>query len=672
MARIPDVHRHRRARAGRPNPRRVRLLAATLAASLTLVIAWAGWDWVRGDQAAQSSTIGHPVPFRPVPLGLAMALIGALAGVGLMRWFGGADSGAGTRHEHDGFETSLAGTAEAVILANAGGQIQFINPAAEILFGRLSEDIAGSPLTSLFPEFCDASGAATWQEQITAAGGNADIPVVRETRGRRAGGETFPARLWLRGRSIGGRRQVMVNVQDASEPERQDLEIAYLRAHDPLTGLLNRQEAYARLALIAAQPDDSDQPGRVVCHLDLDQLTVVNTTCGPRAGDKLLQQVARLIETKLGPAQMVARLGGDAFGVLLADGDLDTAVDLCEGLLQTVRGFLFTWQDRSIDVALSIGIAAWDRDSMTAEEALGRADTACQLAKRNGGNRIYVYRDGEAEMTRLRADMHLVGTISRAISTGGFYLLAQPIVPIGQGAADECHYEILVRMVDDAGQLVSPSRFIPAAERYILMPAVDRWIIGHLFAQQGQTLRTWYQSHPDDCLFAVNLSGTTVADAGFRRYLRRQFDSYSIPYPSVCFEITETAAMGSLAGATAFIEEFSALGCRFSLDDFGTGLSSYAYLRALGVHYLKIDGSFVRGLVDDPVNRAMVESINQIAHVLGLKTIAEWAEDEPTLAALREIGVDYAQGFAVGAAIPVTEFSLPQAASLPVTPSEPL
>ena len=167
------------------------------------------------------------------------------------------------------------------------------------------------------------------------------------------------------------------------------------------------------------------------------------------------------------------------------------------------------------------------------------------------------------------------------------------------------------------------------------MPAVDRWIIGHLFAQQGETLRAWHQGHPNDFLFAVNLSGTTVADAGFRRYLKRQFEDYSIPYPSVCFEITETAAMGSLAGATAFIEEFSALGCRFALDDFGTGLSSYAYLRALGVHYLKIDGSFVRGLAEDPVNRAMVESINQIAHVLGLKTIAEWAEDEPTLAALR-------------------------------------
>jgi diguanylate cyclase (GGDEF)-like protein/PAS domain S-box-containing protein len=564
----------------------------------------------------------------------------------------------GSLDERVRFEASLAESTEAMILADGGGSLLFINPAAEILFGRLNQDLAGITVTDLFPGLCDEPCIAAWKAQVASAGATATVPMIREARGQRADGDFFPVRLWLSGQLIDGEPRVLVNVQDLSEAERQDRDLAYLRAHDQLTGLINRQQIFSHLAMVAAHASDGAQGVRVICHLDLDQFTIVNTTCGPRAGDKLLQQVARLIEAKLAPAEALARVGGDAFGVLLPHGDLDAAVDLCDALMQTVRGFLFTWQDRAFDVALSIGITAWDPRTEPPEEAMGRAEIACRLAKRSGRNRIHVYREGETDLSQFRTDMHLVATINRALSSGGFHLFAQPIVAIGPDAPGEQHFEILVRMVGDAGLLVAPSRFIPAAEHYILMPAVDRWIINHLFVQQGETLRVWHQRHPDAFLFAVNLSGTTVADEGFRRYLKRQFEDCRVPYPSVCFEITETAAIGSLAGAAAFIEEFSALGCRFALDDFGTGLSSYAYLRALGVHYLKIDGSFVRGLAEDPVNRALVESINRVAHVLGLKTIAEWAEDEPTLAALRQIGVDYAQGYAVGMAVLMPAFSL--------------
>lgn len=577
----------------------------------------------------------------------------------------------GSQDEHSRFEASLAESTEAMILTDGSGSLLFINAAAEILFGRLNQDLAGITLTDLFPGLCDEPCLAAWRGQVASAGATATVPMIREARGQRADGAVVPVHLWLCSQLLDGEPRVLVSVQDLSEAEQQDRDFAYLRAHDPLTGLLNRQELYARLALISAQPSGGAQGVRVICHLDIDQFTILNTTCGLKAGDKLLQQVARLIEAKLAPAEALARVGGDAFGVLLPQGDLDGAIDLCEALMQTVRGFLFTWQDRSFDVTLSIGITAWDPGTEPPEEALGRADTTCRLAKRNGRNRIHVYREGETELTRLHADMHMLGTIKEALGAGGFYLSAQPIVPISPGSCEERHYEILVSMVDDSGQWVSPSRFIPAAEHYILMPAVDRWIINHLFVQQGETLRAWHRRHPDAFLFAVNLSGTTVADEGFRRYLRRQFEDCGIPYPSVCFEITETAAVGSLAGAAAFIEEFSALGCRFALDDFGTGLSSYAYLRALGVHYLKIDGSFVRGLAEDPINHALVESIHRVAQVLGLKTIAEWAEDEPTLAALRQIGVDYAQGYAVGAALPLQEFSLSQADAGPSDPPGP-
>ena len=354
----------------------------------------------------------------------------------------------------------------------------------------------------------------------------------------------------------------------------------------------------------------------------------------------------------------MARLGGDEFAALLRVRDLDAAIDLCEGLMQTVRGFLFTWQHRSLDIATSIGMAPWDPLAESPDEALCRAEMACQLAKRGGRNRIHVYRDGEAELIRLRGDMHLVSTINQALSDGSFTLFAQPIVPLASIHPTECHFEILVRMVDDKGTLVAPARFIPAAEHYILMPAVDRWIISRLFALQAENLRTWHRANPDRFLFAVNLSGTTVTDDGFLRFVKRQFDEWQIPYPSICFEITETAAVGSLEQARTLIQDLSARGCRFALDDFGTGLSSYAYLRALGVHYLKIDGTFVRGVATDDIDRAMVESINHIGHILGLQTIAEWVEDEDTLAMVRALRLDYAQGYGVGAAIPLADFTL--------------
>jgi len=692
---------------------RVWVALAVLVAALIAAIAWATWEGLRADRSeAQAVAVrAAEAPQGRFALGLALALAAGLAGATLARWArgaGGTPVNAAEPHSDQAtLHAVLVGTTEAMILADPQCQIRRVNPAAEILFGYLGEDLAGSEITALFPGLCDEQVSAAVRAQIAAAGNPAMAPVVRESEARRADGQRFPARLWVRGLPLDGEQYLLITVQDITDQDQQGQEIAFLRSHDQLTGLLNRQEFLARLAAVSSLPPPKppvpwDTPaapahtaslgrnarpsggraapgatdvaaraplpqaadGRVpcvLCHLDLDQFALVNITCGPRAGDKLLQQVARLIEAQLGPADLVARLGGDEYAILLRSGGVDAAIDLCEGLMQTVRGFLFTWQDRSFDIAMSIGISPWDPVTEAADDAMGRADTACHLAKRNGRNRIHVYREGEAAVIRLRGDMHLVSTITQALSAGGFNLFAQPIVPLAGDPDAECHFEILVRMVDGTGALVVPSRFIPAAEHYILMPMVDRWIITRLFALQAENLRAWHQANPDQFLFAVNLSGTTITDDGFLRYLKRQFEDWQIPYPSICFEITETAAVGSLEHARTFIQELSALGCRFALDDFGTGLSSYAYLRAFGVHYLKIDGTFVRGVADDEVNRAMVESINHVGHILGLKTIAEWAEDERTLAVLRALQVDYAQGFAVGAAVPVEEFTLAHA-----------
>ena len=268
--------------------------------------------------------------------------------------------------------------------------------------------------------------------------------------------------------------------------------------------------------------------------------------------------------------------------------------------------------------------------------------------------------------------MHLVSTISRALNKGRFRLYAQPIMPLAAAGAGRTHYEILVRMLDEQGAPVVPDHFIPAAERYVLMPAVDRWIIHQLFSTQGEQLRAWHAEHRDQFLFAINLSGTSLGDEGFLPFLQRQFEQQRIPPASICFEITETAAIRSLSHARHFMRTLSAMGCTFALDDFGSGLSSYNYLRELPVEYLKIDGSFVQDMNSNPVNYALVASINQIAHVLGLKTIAEWAENDSTINQLRALNVDYAQGYAIGTPLPVVDcdFDIVSALTVGETPHD--
>ena len=334
---------------------------------------------------------------------------------------------------------------------------------------------------------------------------------------------------------------------------------------------------------------------------------------------------------------------------------------MCDDLMHTVRNFLYTWRERSYAVAISIGVTAFMPDHESPELELAKADVACHMAKREGRNRVHVYNDDDMSLSRHHGEMHLVSAISQALSAGDFRLYAQPIIPLGSTGSVPCagaqttHYEILVRMLDEHGQLVTPASFIPAAERYILMPAVDRWVIHQLFSTQAQGLRRWHRHHPGDFLYAVNISGTSVSDASFLPYLKRQFELHEVPPSTICFELTETAALRSVSQARGFIRTLGELGCSFALDDFGSGLSSYAYLRELPVQYLKIDGGFVHNMHLDPVNYALVASINQVAHVLGLKTIAEWAENDSIIAQLRALSVDFVQGFAIGSPLPVVD-----------------
>lgn len=620
--------------------------------------------WVLIDH--MDSEYASEIIYSRLTLGLGLAATFLLATLALYRWVVSQSRNSlkertDLRESRLKLQAILSATTDGIILTDVQGRIEIFNPSAEMMFGRLTEDVLNANLFKLLPEFVSSEGADSLLRQQDAEHAP---PLVRETIGRRKGGTKFPARLWVSSIRFDEEPHILIVVQDLTEHERNEKHLAFLEQRDVLTGLLNRREFEHRLTTILADPQTGPGVPHVLSQIDADRFKLINDTCGHEAGDEMLKQLAMLIKAKLSVAELTCRSGGDEFIALFKHRTAEEVRKICDGLTQTVRNFIFTWRDQSFDVAVSIGLVEFMPENEGASGVLSKADIACHMAKAHGRDRIHIYHEGDVELIRHHGDMHLVATISQALDEGRFHLYAQPIVPIAS-SSKRLHFEVLVRMIDEEGTAIIPDQFIPAAERYILMPSVDRWIINRLFSLQAENLRAWHHIEPDNFLFAVNLSGTSIADEGFLRYLKRQFTDWDVPYRSICFEITETAAVSDLERARTFMQELNALGCTFALDDFGTGLSSYTYLKELPVDYLKIDGSFVRGMSEDPVNYALVESITQIGHVLGLQTIAEWAEDKATLTQLRALNVDFAQGFGVGEALPVCDLTLADAAIPP-------
>jgi diguanylate cyclase (GGDEF)-like protein/PAS domain S-box-containing protein len=542
----------------------------------------------------------------------------------------------------------LGATSDGVVVVDSDLRIRLFNPAAEILFGRLSEETLEVPIGALIPGL-DTPEAAFADAQVDPSS-----PRVRHLEGIR-GGDPFPLRLLLRDLRLDGEPWLLVLAKDQTESERTESRIDYLQRHDPLTGLRNRKDFERAVAMTAMETREAGHP-HALCLMDLDHFKLINTACGHGAGDKLLKHVARIIATRFADAKAIGRLGGDEFAALFGGDAAPTAQSRCEDLVGTLRGFPFTWHERSYDVSLSVGLATFV-PARGVSDVLAQVDIACQTAKAQGGDRVCLYSEGDAASARHRAEVGLISTIGGALEHGRFRLIAQPIVPL-RSVDQPVHYEVLARMRDDQGNPVSPERFIPAAERYILMPAVDRWIVAQLLASEGERLRAWHSRHPKRFLFAVNLSATTLADDGFLSFLEGQFADNRVPYASICFEVTETAAIADLARARSFMQRLRDLGSVFAVDDFGAGFASYAYLKHLPVQYLKIDGSLVRKIESEPVDRALVESINHMGHVLGLATIAEWAETPQVVETLRELGVDYAQGYGVGKPVALDALAL--------------
>lgn len=444
-----------------------------------------------------------------------------------------------------------------------------------------------------------------------------------------------------------GEQNLLLVCEDVTETRELAEKIAYQASHDALTGLVNRAEFDVCLQQVVDNlPEEKVE--HALCYLDLDQFKVVNDTCGHMAGDELLRQIGDLLRKNIRHRDLLARLGGDEFGILMIECSVQQAIQVCEKLRNAIRDYLFCWEDRSFNIGVSIGIAMINKTSGNSVELLKEADSACYAAKEGGRNRVHVFRPDDEEMASRQGEMQWVEKIQRGLEEDRFKLYGQLIVPIS-GRKEGKHFETLIRYCDDNGNIIPPGAFLPAVERYNLAVALDQWVIRNLFG--------WLAEHPrflaDLLQCSVNLSGLSLSDEKMLDFIDQQFQNWQIPRQKICFEITETAAISHLGSARMFIKTLRDKGSLFSLDDFGSGLSSFAYLKNLPVDYLKIDGLFVKDILHDEVDRAMVESINAIGHVMHKKTIAEFVENDEILAKLNQIGVDYAQGYGIAKPVPL-------------------
>ncbi len=444
---------------------------------------------------------------------------------------------------------------------------------------------------------------------------------------------------------------VLLVCEDVTEARELSQQLTRLSRIDPLTSLINRREFERRLGVLLTE-DERARGEHALLYLDLDQFKVINDTCGHAAGDTLLRQVARTLSGVVRRGDTLARLGGDEFGVLLERCALEQAMRVAGSVRAAIREMGFVWENRTFLLGVSIGVVPILEHDGDITEIMRAADAACYGAKDKGRNRVHVYRDDDAGLARRHKEMEWVTRISQALAEGRFHLCFQPIVPLQPGCGGDDRFELLLRMQDANGSIVLPGAFIPAAERFNLATRLDRWVV--------RTTLNWLRRRPEllrsGTNFNINLSGQSLADEEFRDFAETEFEQSGVPGERICFEITETAAITDVVGATNFIHALKALGCRFALDDFGAGLSSFGYLKTLPVDVVKIDGMFVKGMADDPIDRAMVKSINEIGRVMGKETVAEFVEHRSLLDRLREMNVGFAQGYGIGRPEPLDTF----------------
>ena len=547
------------------------------------------------------------------------------------------------RTEKDLFRVTLASIGDAVITTDASARITYLNTVAERMTGWDNLSARGRPLTEVFHILDEITREVT------------EDPVVRQLRGEDGVGSGNRSVLICRDlrelnidMSVASIRDsdntsigVVLVFRDVTEERKLGQQLAYQATHDTLTGLVNRHEFEHRLRqlLETANPHTP----HALLYLDLDQFKVVNDTCGHIAGDDLLRQISGLMRTKLRARDTLARLGGDEFGVLLEHCSVMEAARIANTLRELLESFRFGWNDKSFNIGVSIGLVPITREGETLASVFSAADSSCYAAKETGRNRVHIYEPDDAVLAQRDGEMRWIPRIQQALADERFRLYYQPILSLGSKAVDGTHGEILLRMLDETGAVVLPGAFLPAAERYGLMLAIDRWVVRKSVEVLADT-----KEIAGTTTFSINISGQSLGAADFLDFVTDLIDVTGVSARRVCFEITETSAVSELARALHFMDTLKALGCRFALDDFGTGVSSFSYLKTLPVDYLKVDGGFVKGVATDTVDLAMVEAVHHVGNIMGIKTVAEWVESQTILSKLQHIGIDYGQGYALG------------------------
>jgi diguanylate cyclase (GGDEF)-like protein/PAS domain S-box-containing protein len=536
---------------------------------------------------------------------------------------------------------TLHSIADGVITTDAEGRVDYMNPVAEAVTAWTHEEAQGYPLTEVLPLIDETSrhlieSPADISLRSGCGASHTEQCVLINRDGQEFNIENSAAPIFDRNNSIIG---AVLVFHDVTRERRMAHQMSWQATHDILTGLANRNEFSDRLANLLASMASNSRQQHALLYLDLDQFKVVNDTCGHVAGDQMLKQLSRTLRARVPINASLARLGGDEFGILLEDVNLDEAKEIASDLLQAIGESTFRWEDRRFNVGASIGMVPIQRETRNASFILSAADVACYVAKESGRNRIHVYEESDIDLGERHSEMHWVSRIKEALEENRFILFRQAITALKQDEKTP-HYELLLRMRSEDGGIVQPGAFIPAAERYNLMNALDRWVIDSAFRYLSNK-----RNSGDYGIYSINLSGNSLNDEELPDYIQQKIDEYQVSAQQLCFEVTETAAVFNLESASRMIHLLKNLGCRFSLDDFGSGLSSFGYLKNLPVNFLKIDGSFVKDMNTDPMNRAIVEAIHQVGHTLGIRTIAEFVENKAITEQLREIGVDFAQGY---------------------------
>jgi diguanylate cyclase (GGDEF)-like protein/PAS domain S-box-containing protein len=601
-------------------------------------------------QAIAAANQGMRHGFLLIGTGGVLALIAGMV-IAILATMRITRSEARLEREKELAQVTLHSIVDGVITTDAVGLVEYLNPVAEQYLGWSSAQASGRPLSEVYRVLDERTGRPIDPLPVTRSGTVAESEAVAVLLVDRSGREC-PVRYShapILGRD-GTVHGMIVVFHDVSQIRAMAQQLIWQASHDALTGLVNRREYERRLSELV-ETAKTQRRDHALLFMDLDHFKAVNDTCGHSAGDELLRQLTSIMATRMRGSDTLARLGGDEFGALLESCPIDQAMRIANGLRETVREFRFVWEDKTFSVGVSMGLVPINADSGGMNQILAAADACCYEAKNRGRDRVQVYRPDEISQSGRHEELKIVSQISNAFERGQFRLYRQRIAPLDHGASHEPRYEVLARMLDRSGNLVPATGFMPHAERYNLLTSIERWVISSLVEflhrqWKGKAAAPDLQV-ADRGFYSVNISGASINDKSFPEFLRNLLTRYQLPAGLICFEITETTAISNLSKAAELMHELKGMGCRFALDDFGTGMSSFAYLKYLPVDFLKIAGVFIKDMVNDPMDYAIVDSINRIGHILGMRTIAESVEDNATLTRIKELGLDFAQGYYV-------------------------